>query len=593
MKNTIIRTPEEYRRAKEHLLRSPMIAYDTETTGISWAKHKVFMHSFSNGEENFVLRNSYFKEGELQDFLKLILEDKKKIILGQNLKFDRHHLKQSHGIEITGTIRDTMLMSHLMDENTSVALKSRVKAVLGFEVPEQTAVLDWLKDHFGANREKWDFSKVPDEIMNQYSGMDPWFCWKLNEHYWPSIQTHFKDLFETDMKVFDILYRMERNGLPIDLEYLKSYQEILEEKVMVNKKQTYEAFGAEFDINSPMEIAEILYQKMKLPVPKVTMKGGDSTDDEALSQIDHPVARGVQEHRTLSKMLSTYVLPLQEQAVKWDELEYPTIHPDFSLTRTKTGRLSCSEPNVQNVTKNVELRQAFLVEPGEEMWFWDQSQIEMVGFAMYSQDPKMCAALKSGADLHAVTAQEVLGRKEITKEERGMGKGTNFAMIYGVGKAKLARYLSGYVGQGVTDQDAAIFKSKYLQAFPTVYNFQQLVMATVRKHRQPWGNFVKNKFGRVRRIEPDKAYTGINHLIQGWAADLMKAAMVRIDEKYKPKWRQNIHDAIRLDIPRGNHDDFVHDVAKLLTDWPDVGLPIKCTMEKSSTNWADLEEVKL
>jgi len=286
-------------------------------------------------------------------------------------------------------------------------------------------------------------------------------------------------------------------------------------------------------------------------------------------------------------MLSTYVLPLQEQAVNG------VIHPDFGLTRTRTGRFSCSDPNVQNITKDIDLRRAFTVEPGEEMWFWDQSQIEMVGFAMYSKDPKMVEALKRGDDLHTVTAQEVLGKKEVTKEERAMGKGTNFAMIYGVGKAKLAKYLSGYVGREVTDLEAAIFKGKYLTAFPTVYSFQRLVMNTVQKHREPWGNFVKNKFGRVRRIDPLKAYTGVNHLIQGWAADMMKAAMVKIDEKYKPKWRQNIHDCIRIDCEIDIKKEFIKDIADLLTNFPDVGLPIKCTIEHSRTNWAETEEVKL
>lgn len=586
MKTTIVNTVEELNRAQEELIRAPKIAYDTETTGLKWYKSKVFMHSFSHGLENFVIRNKNFNETTLRSFLKSVLEDKSKTVIGQNIKFDRHHLKQTHDVEITGTIRDTMLMSHLMDENSSVSLKPRVKAVLGYDISDKEAVDEWLKENIGANREKWDFSLVPDHIMDPYSGMDPYFCFKLDEHYWPSIQQHFAGLFETDMKVFDILYRMERNGLPVDIDYLKSYQAILEERIELNKKQVFQEFGAEFDINSPMEVAEVLYRKMKLPVPKVTGKGGDSTDDEALGQIDHPVARSIQEHRSLSKMLSTYAIPLQEQTISG------VIHPDFGLTRTKTGRFSCSDPNVQNITKDIDLRRAFIVDPGEEMIFWDQSQIEMVGFAMYSQDAKMCEALRRGDDLHTVTAQEVLGKKEITKEERAMGKGCNFAMIYGVGKAKLARYLTGYVGRIVTDQEAAVFKAKYLQAFPTVYNFQRLVMSTVQKHRQPWGNFVKNKFGRVRRIDPQKAYTGVNHLIQGYAADLMKTAMVKIDEKFKPKWRQNVHDSIRIDLPCGNNADFVHAVGKLLTEFPEVGIPIKYTAERSTSNWAEVEEIK-
>lgn len=586
MNTKVIKTVEELEKAKQVLINSPVVAYDTETTGLRWYKSKVFMHSFSNGDLNYAFRNKYFKEEELQNILKAVLQDKSKIILGQNIKFDRHHLRQTHGIEITAQMRDTMLMSHLMDENNSVALKPRVKATLGFDIGDKETVDIWLKENLGA-RDKWDFSLVPESIMDPYSGMDPYFCFKLNEYYWPSIQKNFSQLFETDMKVFDILYKMEFNGLPIDIPYLKNYQSILEQRIETNKQEAFKAFGIPFDIDSPMEVAEVLYKKMKLPVPKITEKGGNSTDDEALSQIDHPVARALQTHRGLSKLLTTYVLPLQEQCVNGK------IHPDYGLTRTKTGRFSCSDPNAQNFAKNEELRRAFTVDPGEEMIFWDQSQIEMVGCAMYSKDPKMTKALIDGADLHSMTAKEVLGKSEVTKEERAMGKGCNFAMIYCVGKAKLARYLSEYVGKVVTDQEAAIFKSKYLQAFPSIYNFQRLVIKTIESHREPWGNFIKNKFGRVRRIDPQKAYTGVNHLIQGWAADLMKASMVKIDEKFHPKWRQNIHDAIRIDVPTGDNSAFIRDISNLLTNWPEIQLPINCTVERSTSNWAETEEIKL
>lgn len=597
MQTIHIKTEDQFRSAFNMLMMSPKIAYDTETTGLRWYRSQVFMHSFSNGETNFTLRNAHFAPHQINNFLGNVLGDPQKIIIGQNLKFDRHQLMQSHGIEIKGKMRDTMLMSHLMDENSPTGLKPRAKAILGFSIDDKEAVDGWLKKNMGA-RDNWDFSKVPEEIMDPYSGMDPYFTWKLDEHYWPSIQQHFASLYETDMKVFDILYKMERNGLPLDLGYLKNYQAILEERIEVNQKEIFVSFGGQFNVDSPMEVAEVLYQKMKLPKPVVAAvsyrqseeeakKRNSSTDDAALSQIDHPVARGIQQHREWTKLLGTYVIPLQDLGSSG------VLHADYALTRTKTGRFSCSDPNVQNITKNDELRRAFITDPGDEAIFWDQSQIEMIGFAKYSKDPKMCEALRNGEDLHAVTAQEVLEKKDILDVERKMGKGTNFSIIFGVGKAKLAGYISGYVGHKVTDEKAALFKARYLQKFPTVYKFQQLVMNTVRSHREPWGNFVKNNFGRVRRIDPDKAYTGVNHLIQGWAADLMKASMVKIEEKYHPKWRQNIHDAIRIDVPVGDNAEFIRGVGELLTDWPEVGLPIKCTVERTTSNWAELEEVKL
>ena len=219
--------------------------------------------------------------------------------------------------------------------------------------------------------------------------------------------------------------------------------------------------------------------------------------------------------------------------------------------------------------------------------------------AHYSKDERMVAALRQEIDLHTATAAEVfnVGLDQVTKMQRGAAKGLNFAMIFGVGDKRLARYLKGYLPeQVVTDAMAAEWKQLYFKKFSGVRVFMRKVMDTIRLKRMVHGHHIQNSFGRVRRLLPSKAYTGINHLIQGWAADLCKASMVRVHEQLGLTFRQNIHDAVRIDLPlkNGKHNiELIKEVDKLLTDWPGVRVPIKTELEWFKDNWGNIQKLKL
>ena len=591
MKLVTVKTEYELRDLMAKLRQMEYFAYDTETTGLDWWRSEVFLLSFSDGETSWLIYTKDFNRDLLGFFLACVFEDRKKRVVGHNIKFDRHHTKKTFGVDIHRICEDTLIKAHLLDENRKNGLKALMGPILNLENNDEEAVHGWLKDNCGA-RENWNFSLVPESVMSPYAGMDTYATFHLDKALDPLIKTHFTKTYEIDRKVNDILYRMEQRGLKIDVPYLQHLQDDYEQQIKGLEAEIWKLTGYEFNINSDVELAEVLYGKLGLPCYKLTTKGSRSTDSESVSQLEHPAIPLLLEYSDKRHMLSNFIISLQQKA---DSLGY--IHADYSLTNTKTGRFACSNPNMQNMPKDLALRRAFICDEGREMWFWDHSQIEMVGFAMYSKDPKMMEALKNGTDLHTLAASEALERPlaEITKTDRAMGKGTNFAIIFGVGKAKLARYINGYIADKnmhLTSDEAMLFKQKYFYKFPSVQAFQRQVMDTVKSNRQPFGHYVKNKFGRVRRLDPEKAYQGVNHLIQGWAAYLMKSSMVRIDEKFPgTDWRQNVHDAIRIDNAP-NSDEWAQEVGHCLTDWPDIPVPVSCTIEKSATNWAEVMPVQ-
>lgn len=577
------------------LQRLEIFAFDTETTGLDWTRHEIFLLSFSDGETSWMVPTNRFPKGFLVTLLTDVFKDEKKWVVGQNLKFDAHHVMQSYGVTIKRQWHDTQLMAYLMDENRSNSLKKLMQPLLGVEPADEAKIHAWMKEHQGI-QDNWDFSKVPEELMFPYAAMDSWATFKLYENLKPQIEANFADLYDTDRQVLKILWKMEQNGVYVDkpmLELFHGFQSVEQDEY---RRKLYLTLGREFDINSSDELRKIFYEELKMPVKFKTKKEKlPSTEDDALSAMDHPLAELLQLYRGLQNTINYAkgILAMQDAN--------GIVHGNYSITRARTGRFSCSEPNLQNVPKNKGLRSCFVPNIGLDMFYFDHAQIEMVGFAHYSKDLKMVAALNGGEDLHALAAAEVYGipLSAVSKEQRAVGKGTNFSIIYGVGKKKLATYINGYMpGKKLTDAEAQQFKEKYFARFPSVVRFQTEAQGAVRRTREPWGHFIKNQFGRVRRIQDpqQKAYTAVNHLIQGWAPDVMKKGMVKIEKQFSPMWRQNVHDELRIDIPSSlstkERAEMVGEMVRSLTDFPEVRVPIKCKVEWSPTSWADLQLYK-
>lgn len=600
-KLNVVETKEQLDKLQGRLCGLDLYSFDTETTGLDWTRHKIFMLQFSDGVDSWVIPVNRFEPALLMYFLHQVFADVTKFVVGQNIKFDAHHAMASYGVVIGRQWHDTLTMAYLMDENRSNRLKSLMPVLLKVEPLDETAIHGWMKEHQG-KQENWDFSQVPEELMIPYAGMDPWACFKVCELLLPQVQHHFGELYETERKVLKIMWKLEQNGVLVDKDALSRYAERHATEKAGNLTRLFNEAGSEFNPDSPDDLQVLFYERLKLPVRFLTEKGEPSTKDDALIAMDHPVAELLQVHRTLCNRLNYAKGLLSHQDSQG------LVHGDYSLTRTKTGRFACSEPNLQNPPKDPELRKCFVASKGLDMFYFDHAQIEMVGFAHYSKDIKMVAALQADQDLHALAAAEVYGIpiSQVTKDQRAVGKGTNFSIIYGVGKKKLASYINGYMGDGkrITDAEAAAFKERYFTRFPSVPRFQHQAQDAVRTRREPWGHYVRNQWGRVRRITDPvdcfrdgkkvrgKAYTAVNHLIQGWAPDLMKRGMVLIEERLCPPWRQNIHDELRIDLPHGQQlhkrREMVQEILRCLTHFPEVRVPVKCKVEWSDTNWAEV-----
>jgi len=586
MNYQLINTLSGLKSISDKLSSAPIIALDTETTGIEWWKHSVFMISLSTGVDTYVIdtRELYLKD--IQGFLNGLLHNSEGQLIGHNLKFDMHHLKSSFDVEISCNINDTQVMAHLLNENRSKGLKNLMHEDLNIRHPEKNNIKDWLKSNFKKQSE-YRYDKIPIQIIAPYAAWDAWGTYTLYQQYLPLIRTYFPSLYKTEMKVIRILYKMEQNGVRIDVPYLEELERTYTGNINNLEHLMLQQYG-NINFNSSKQIRNILFDVYNLPILNRSPKTGQpSTDAAVLKLYDHPFVADLLHYRKLKKIQSTYIKSLLRCHNKG------VVHGNYNITGTETGRFSCSAPNLQNQSKEKDIKEAYLPDVGHKMVFWDQSQIEMVGFAHYAKEPKMQAIFKRGEDLYKATAAEVLSipMSEVTKHQRQVLKNMNLAMIYGVGEKKLSNFLNMNLDNKVSHSQAVTFRKCYLDKFSGISMFMKHVMQTVKTYRLPWGHYVKNEFGRVRRIELDKAYTGVNHLIQGWAADLMKASMVRIEEKFKPNWKQNIHDAIRIDVPidMADYQDYVREVSKCLTEWPEVSVPIRVKVESSDQNWAEVK----
>ena len=261
MTQIIVRNETALREAQRQLVARPLIAFDTETTGLRWYKSKIFMSSFSDGEITWVIPFRHFHLGTLSFFHRLILQSPGEVV-GHNIKFELNHLKGTfNGVgppwNVKRKIHDTMVMAHLLDENQRKGLKPLAHKHLGIPPDERIAVTDWLQEHHGL-KENWHFEQVPEEIMLPYSGKDALITAKLFTYFKIGIDKHFAPLYATEMEIVDILHRMEQNGLPIDMPYAQAKKEETALRVEVARKAVYAGIGFEFNVESDLELAEVL-----------------------------------------------------------------------------------------------------------------------------------------------------------------------------------------------------------------------------------------------------------------------------------------------------------------------------------------------
>ena len=546
----------------ERLARAPLFAFDTETTSLRYMDAEVVGVSFAveAGEAAYVpFGHDYMgapeqleRESVLAQ-LKPLLEDPKKAKLGQNLKYDKNVLA-NHGINLEGIAEDTMLESYVLN---SVASRHDMDSLAMQYLGEKTITFESIA---GKGAKQLTFNQIDLAQAGPYAAEDADITLRLHQVLRPQLEQtgRLQEVYENiDLPLVPVLSRMEQRGAMISASTLRKHSQELAERMAELEKAAHEEAGEAFNLGSPKQLQTIFYEKMGLPVVKKTPKGAPSTAEPVLQELahEHALPRLILEHRSLSKLKSTYTDTLPEL------IHHRTgrIHTSYHQAVTATGRLSSSEPNLQNIPIRSEqgrrIRQAFVAPEGYKLVAADYSQIELRIMAHLSGDKGLLTAFEKGEDIHRATAAEVFGVtvEEVSADQRRSAKAINFGLIYGMSAFGLARQLD--VGRSQAQE----YIDRYFERYPGVLRY----MDNIRKQAHEDG-YVETLFGRRlylpeinarnKQMQQAAERTAINAPMQGTAADIIKRAMVSVEnwllENHGEEARMilQVHDELILEV---------------------------------------------
>ena len=554
----------------QKLQNSQLMAVDTETTSLNYMVADLVGISLAveAGEAAYIPFGHDYLGAPQQlpremvlEAIKPILEDPKIKKVGQNLKYDTSVLAQ-HGIDLKGIAYDTMLESYVIN---SVATRHDMDSLAQHYQDVETTSFTEIA---GKGASQLTFNQIALEQAGPYAAEDADITLRLHQALWPQVKAELplKTLFEEiELPLIKVLSRIERTGALVDDTLLFQQSQELAERLAELETQAWELAGQQFNLASPKQLAEILFTKLEIPVLKKTAKGAPSTKEEVLQELalDYPLPKVLLEHRGLAKLKSTYTdkLPVMIN---------PTtrrIHTSYHQAGTATGRLSSSDPNLQNIpirtAEGRRVRQAFIAPEGHRLIAADYSQIELRIMAHLSGDQNLLKAFEQGQDVHRATAAEVFGVNlaQVTIDQRRSAKAINFGLIYGMSAFGLAKQLN--IGR----KQAAEYIELYFQRYPGVQDYMNQV-----RHSAAEKGYVETHFGRklylpeinsrngMRRQAAER--TAINAPMQGTAADIIKLAMINVDnwlrnQKLKSRMIMQVHDELVLEVPESEHQQVI------------------------------------
>ena len=559
-----------------------LFAFDTETTSLDYMVAEVVGVSFAvePGAAAYVpLAHDYpgapnqLSRDAVLEALKPLLEDAETAKVGQHLKYDANVLA-NHGITLRGIHDDTMLESYILDAAGSrhdldtLALKYLGQRTIHFE------------DIAGKGAKQLTFNQVPIEQAAPYAAEDAEVTLRLHQmlseklNQTPSLSTLYREL---EMPLVPVLSRIERNGALVCRDTLSAHSQELGERILSLEAKAHELAGGPFNLGSPKQLAEILFNQLELPVLRKTPKGAPSTAEEVLAELalDYPLPAVLMEYRSLSKLKSTYTDKLPEMI----DAQTGRVHTSYHQAVTATGRLSSSDPNLQNIPIRTEegrrIRQAFIAAPGCKIVAADYSQIELRIMAHLSQDEGLLNAFANELDVHSATAAEVFGVEigEVSGDQRRKAKAINFGLIYGMSAFGLAKQL------GLGRNEAQEYIDLYFARYPGVADY----MARTRELAHDTG-YVETLNGRRlylpeinaknRQRQQAAERTAINAPMQGTAADMIKMAMLAVHEwlagsTIDARMIMQVHDELVFEVEAGAVDELCEAVGRLMSD---VGL---------------------
>ncbi|MBU1629222.1 MAG: DNA polymerase I, partial [Gammaproteobacteria bacterium] len=520
----------------ERLSKAALFAFDTETTSLNYMDALIIGLSFSfkEGEAFYLpLAHDYEnapKQIERDDALrklKPILESPSHKKVGQNLKYDKEILL-NHGIELRGIEFDTMLEAYVLN-NTET--RYNLDSLADRYLKEKTISFEAVA---GSGVKQKTFNQIPLEQAGPYAAEDADIAYRLHQCFWPRLQSiaNAENVFrEIEMPLIDVLVTMERHGVLVDANLLAQQSKELAERLHQLEQEVYDIAGETFNLASPKQLQEVLYNKLQLPHIKKTPSGQLSTNESVLQELalDYPLPKLILEYRSLNKLKSTYTDRLPEQI----NAHTGRVHTSYHQAITSTGRLSSTDPNLQNIPARTEegrrIRQAFIAPPHYKLLAADYSQVELRIMAHLSQDLGLLKAFQNDQDIHAATASEIFNTplEKVTSLQRREAKAINFGLIYGMSAFGLAKQI------GVDRATAQSYIDMYFSRYPKVHEYMESIRAFAREH-----GYVETLHGR-RLLTPDIRSNNVQHRnaaeraainapMQGTAAEIIKIAMNRI-----------------------------------------------------------------
>ncbi|MGU9869537.1 DNA polymerase I [Kluyvera ascorbata] len=581
----------------EKLKKAPLFAFDTETdsldnisanmVGLSFATEPGIAAYVPVAHDYLDAPDQISRERALE-LLKPLLEDETLLKVGQNLKYDRGILV-NYGIELRGIAYDTMLESYTLD---SVAGRHDMDSLSDRWLKHKTITFEEIA---GKGKNQLTFNQIALEEAGRYAAEDADVTLQLHLKMWPKLQKHegpLRIFNEIEMPLVPVLSRVERNGVKIDPAVLHAHSQEIAKRLVELEQKAYEIAGEEFNLSSPKQLQTILFEKQGIKPLKKTPGGAPSTSEEVLEELalDYPLPKVILEYRGLAKLKSTYTdkLPLMINP------KTGRVHTSYHQAVTATGRLSSTDPNLQNIpVRNEEgrrIRQAFIAPEDYLIVSADYSQIELRIMAHLSRDEGLLNAFAEGKDIHRATAAEVFGLplESVSSEQRRSAKAINFGLIYGMSAFGLARQLN------IPRKEAQKYMDLYFERYPGVLDYMERTRQQAKEQgyvatldgRRLYLPDIKSSNG-ARRAGAERA--AINAPMQGTAADIIKRAMIAVDEwleSEKPRVRMimQVHDELVFEVHKDDLEAVSKKVHELMENSTTLDVPLLVEVG-SGENW--------
>lgn len=577
----------------EKLSDHETLCFDTETSGTDPMKDTLVGVSLSTtaGVAYYIPVNVEGGIGQEKAITALqpLFSNEESLKIAHNFKFDYMILKRA-GLDIEGPAFDTMIAAYLIDANQKMKMDALAEKYLKYEpIP--------IEDLIGKGRKQKSMDQIPPEEARVYACEDADITLRLHEILKKVLdKDELKEIAETlEFPLMEVLAKMEMHGIRLDVEMLNEFSETLRQDLQQLEQDIFDKAGTEFNINSPKQLGEVLFDKMGLPAGKKTKTGQYSTSESVLSKLEgeYEVPGLILEYRALDKLRSTYV----EALPKLINEETGRIHTDFNQHIAATGRLSSSNPNLQNIPirtkRGREIRKAFIADEGFKLLSADYSQVELRVIASISEDENMIEAFKNDEDIHSRTAKEVFNLEsleDVSGNQRRKAKEVNFGIPYGVSSYGLANRL------GIDNSEGKEMIDQYFERFPGILRYINETKQFAKEH-----GYVKTLMGRRRYIPDINASnwnrrsfaerTAINTPIQGTAADIIKLAMINIQDyleenELKTRMLLQVHDELIFEVPEAEQETIPAKIKELMETAYELAVPLKVDMGLAE-NWLD------